>query len=47
VAIAGIQRDKDQLIEALRRKVALLEADYDTLLIKNHNQEEQLAGVQE
>ncbi len=38
MVIEDIQRDKDQLIEALRRKVTLLEGDYDTLLIKYHNQ---------
>lgn len=47
MAITEIQRDKDQIIQALRHKVTTLEGDYDTLLIKYHNQEQELAEIQE
>jgi hypothetical protein len=45
VAVAGIQLEKDQLIASLREKVMHLEGEYDTLLIRLHNQEEKLAAV--
>lgn len=47
MAITDIQREKDQIIETLRNKVTTLEGDYDTLLIKFHNQEQKLSEVQE
>jgi hypothetical protein len=46
VAIAEIQQDKDQVIHALRHKVHALEGEYDTLLIRYHNQEERLSSVE-
>jgi hypothetical protein len=39
------QLEKDQLIASLREKVMHLEGEYDTLLIRLHNQEEKLAAV--
>lgn len=40
VAVANIQGDKDIIIEQLTDKIRYLEAEYDTLLIKFHNLEE-------
>lgn len=40
VAVTNIQGDKDIIIEQLTDKIRYLEAEYDTLLIKFHNLEE-------
>lgn len=40
MAVTNIQGDKDSIIEQLTDKIKYLEAEYDTLLIKFHNLEE-------